>query len=204
MDRDCLCRLNVGHLARAQAYGLLHRTLQSIADAHSPFELVDPASAEDLRPRVCPPLNQPLYPAAHLAVTRQRGLFSGAGAAHAQSLASRCARSEALQCYTDQQRGRQKDPDRACRDRTQHYNLTAVSGGAHKVLTRVSLVIAQDPSAAVAVSLRAKDTQWRIAEAFPVAALDPAHVVLRADGSVRVLIPAGDVVVMSVTMVVLS
>ena len=60
-----------GPFASAQAYGLLHRTLQSIVDAHSPFELVDPTSGEDLRPRVPPPLSQSCHPATHPAVTRE-------------------------------------------------------------------------------------------------------------------------------------
>ena len=38
--------------ATAQAYQLLHQMLKLFVDAHSPFELVDPTSGEDLRSRV--------------------------------------------------------------------------------------------------------------------------------------------------------
>ncbi len=109
-------------------------------DAHSPFEIIDSHTGEDLRPRV-------------------------------QLMLNRWPSTESCE----------------------HFNITLINNeGVRKTPTESAEI---DPGAAVSLVLRARAAQRHVTEMFVVEALDSAHVALRADGTVQVLIPPGGVVV---------
>jgi hypothetical protein len=79
-----------------------------------------------------------------------------------------------------------------------HFNVTLINNaGVSKTPTEPVEV---DAGATVSLLFRAKPTVGHIADMVVVEAVDSGDAVLREDGSVRVLIPAGGVVVFSVVI----